>query len=102
MYLKCDVLLVADVFEKFRNNLKSYGLCSSHYLSAPFLSWDAILSMTKVELISDSDMYLFFEKGMRGEVFYISMRYSNNINKYLKSYDPKQQSKHIIYLKILI
>ena len=79
-----------------------YRLCLNHYLRAPFLSWDAILSMTKVELISDSDVYLFFEKSMRGEVSYISMRYSNNIYKYLKSYDPKQQSKHIIYLKILI
>ena len=43
-------------------------------------------------------MYLFFEKGMRDEVFYISKRYSTVNNKYLKSYDPKQESKHIIYL----
>ena len=48
LYLECDVLLLADVFEKFRNNsLKNYGLCPSHYLSAPALSWDAILNMTK-------------------------------------------------------
>ena len=51
LYLKCDVLLLADVFEKFRNNsLKNYGLCPSHYLSAPGLSWDAMLKMTKIEL----------------------------------------------------
>ena len=59
LYLKCDVLLLADVFEKFRNNsLKNYGLCPSHYLSAPALSCDAMLSMTKIklELVSDSDM----------------------------------------------
>ena len=71
LYLKCDVLLLVDVFEKFRNNsLKNYVLCSSHYLRAPALSWDAILNMIKVELefISDADMYLFFEKGMRGRV----------------------------------
>ena len=50
LHLKCDVLLLADVFEKFRNNcLKNYGLCSSHYLSAPALRWDAILNMTKVK-----------------------------------------------------
>ena len=50
LHLKCDVLLLADVFEKFRNNsLKNYGLCPSHYLSAPLLSWDAMLNMTKVE-----------------------------------------------------
>ena len=51
LYLKCKVLLLADVFEKFRNNsLKTYGLCSSHYLSEPALSWDAMLNMTKEEL----------------------------------------------------
>ena len=47
--LKCDALLLADVFEKFRNySFKSSGLCSSHYLNAPVLSWDAMLNMTKV------------------------------------------------------
>ena len=47
-YLKCDILLLADVFEKFRNkSLKSYGLCPSHYFSTPGLSWDAMLKMTK-------------------------------------------------------
>ena len=51
LYLKCDVLLSADVFKKFRNNsLKNYGLCPSHYLSAPGLSWDAMLKMTKLSL----------------------------------------------------
>ena len=62
LYLKCDVLLLADVFEEFRNNsLKDYGLCSSHYLSAPALSWVAVLNMKKVEikLIRDPNMYIF-------------------------------------------
>ena len=56
--------------------------------------------MTKVELglITDSDMYIFFEKGIRIWVPYISSRYSKDNNKYLKSYDTKQESKHIIYL----
>ena len=91
-YLKCDVLLLADVFEKFRNNsLKNYGLCPSHYLSAPALSWDAILNMTKVELELIPS---------RGGFSYIYNRYSKASNKYLKSYDPKQESKHIIYLDV--
>ena len=71
LYLKCDVLLLADVFEKFRNtSLKNYGLCPIHYLSIPALSWDAMPTMTKVELelISDAVMYLFVKKGMRGGV----------------------------------
>ena len=65
LYLKIDVLLLAGVFEKFRNgSLKSYGLSLSHYLRAPVLSCHAVLNMTKIELelISDADMYLLFEK----------------------------------------
>ena len=71
-----------------------------NHLSASALSWDAMLNVTKVELelISDLDMYIFFEKGMRGGVSYISNRSSKVNNKYLKSYDPKQESKHIICL----
>ena len=71
LYLKSDVLLLADVFEKFRNNtLKNYGLCSSHYLRAPGVSLDAMLEMKKIklELITDPDMYIFFEKGTRGGI----------------------------------
>ena len=101
LYLKCDVLLLADVSEKLRNNsLKNYGLYPSHYLSTPGLSWDAMLKMTKIkpELITDPDMYIFFEKGTRGEIPYISNKCSKADSIYLKSYDPKQGSKHIIYL----
>ena len=61
--LKCNVLLLADAFEKFRNNsLKTYRPCRSHYLSAPGLSWDEMLKMTKIklELITDPDLYIFF------------------------------------------
>ena len=100
LYLKCDVLLLANVFEKVRNNsLKNYGLCPSHYLSTAPLSWDAMLNITKVELklISDPDMYIFIKKGTRGTFSYISNRYSKANNKYLKSHDSKQESKHIIY-----
>ena len=61
-YLKKDVLLLADVFEKFiSTSLKNYNLDPCHYFSAPGLSWDAMLKMTKVKLekISDADIYLF-------------------------------------------
>ena len=99
LYLKCDAFLLADVFEKFGNSyLKNHGLCPSHHFSATALVWDALLNMTKVELelISDAGMYLFFENGMRGGVPYIFKRYNKVSNKYLKSSDPKQESKHII------
>ena len=61
-YLKKDVLLLADVFEKFISTcLKYYDLDPCHYFSSPGLSWDAMLKMTKVELekISDADIHLF-------------------------------------------
>ena len=102
LYLKCDVLLLA-VFEKFRNGtLKNYGLYQSHYCSAPALGWGAMFKMTKVqlELISDADMFLFFEKGMRGGISCTSKRYSKANKRYLKSYDAKQESKHITYWNV--
>ena len=68
-YLKKDVLLLADVFEK-SDVFQQLDPC--HYFSFPGLSWDAILKMTGVELqkITDIDMYLFIEKGLRGGISY--------------------------------
>ena len=63
LYVKCDILLLADLFEKVRkNSLKTQELCSRHYLSEPGLSWDAMLKITKIELelIPDHAMYIFF------------------------------------------
>ena len=93
--------MLADVFENFINNrLKNYGLCWSHYMRALALIWDPMLNMRKVELqfISDPHMYLFFEKGMRGGVSYVSKGNNKSKNNYLIFYDQKQESKHIIYL----
>ena len=60
-----------------------------------------MINITKVELelIPDPDMYIFFEKLMRGVLSYISNRYSEDSNNYLKSDGPKQESKYIIYLE---
>ena len=102
LHLQYDVLFLADVFEKIKNSsLKIYGSCPSHYLSAPALNWDAMLNMVSVnlELISesDADMYLLFEKCMRGGVSYISKIYSKSNNKYFKLM-IQITIKHIIYL----
>ena len=100
-YLKKDVLLLADVFEKFIDTcLKFYGLDPCHYFSSPGLSWDAMLKMTgvKLEKISDIDKYLFIEKGLRGWISYIAKRYAKANNKYMKDYDPTKPSKYISYL----
>ena len=75
LYLKTDVLLLTDIFEKFIDVcLKDYGLDPYHYFSSPGLSWDVMLKMTgiRLEKIHDIEMYLFLEKGMRGGVSYIS------------------------------
>ena len=67
-YLKKDVLLLADIFEKFIDTcLKFYGLDYCHYFSSPGLSWDAMLKMivVKLEKISDIEMHLFIDKGLR-------------------------------------
>ena len=68
LYLKCEVFLLADVFGRFRkNSLKNYGLCPSHYFSASGLIWNGMFKMTEMELeiIPDSDIFTFFEKGTR-------------------------------------
>ena len=100
-YLKKDVLLFADVFEKFIDTcLKFYGLDPRHYFSSPGLRRDAMLKITGVRLekIVGIDMYLFIEKGLRGGISYIAKRLAKANNKYMKNYDPKSSSKYILYL----
>ena len=79
LYLKTDVLLLADAFENITSLcLECYGLDPCHYFRCPGLSWDGMLKMTGVELklISEIDLYLFVEKGMRGGISYIAKTYS--------------------------
>ena len=92
MYLKTDVLLLADAFEKFiKTCLSCYVSDPSHYFSSPGLSWDSKLKMTGVELekISNIDLHNFIEKGMRGGISYISKRYAK--------LDDNKKKKSIIY-----
>ncbi len=101
LYLKTDVLLLADVMTEFRKTCKkAYGLDALHYYTSPGLAWDAMLKYTGIELdlISDSDMYLMIERGIRGGVSSIMKRYSKANHKYLDDYDPEKPSQHILYL----
>ena len=99
LYNKLDVLLLADVFENFRDIcIKNYNLDPAHYYSAPGLSWDASLKITdvKLELLSDIDMLLMVEKGIRGGVSMVSNRYGKANNKYMgDSFDDKKPSIYI-------
>ena len=102
-YLKKDVLLLVDTFEKFIFTcLKYYGLDPCHYFSAPGLSWDAMLKMTGVTLEkrNDPDKYMSFEQVKRGGVSYINKRYNKANNEYCKGYDKEKPKKYIIYLHI--
>jgi len=100
LYLKTDVLLLADVFENVRNTCpKHYGLDPCHYFTSTGLAWDAMLKMTKVklDLISDIDQQLFIEKGMRGGLSYISHRHAKATNKYLPNYNPELDDSYLMY-----
>ena len=101
LYLKTDVLLLADVFENFRRTcMKHYKLDPAHYYTSPGLAWDACLKETgqKLELLCDYDMLMLFERGIRGGMTHIAKRYSEANNKYMKNYDPNKPSKYIQYL----
>jgi hypothetical protein len=103
LYLKTDVLLLADVFENFRTfAMEMYGLDPVHYITLPSYGMDAMLRMTGacLELLTDPDMYGFFEEGIRGGISLISHRYARANNKYLDDYDPSKRSSYISYLDV--
>ena len=85
-------LLFADVFEKFRERcIEIYGLDYSYFYSAPGLAWPACLKKTevKLELLTDIDMLLIIEKGIRGVMCQLTHRYAKANNIYMKKYDKK-------------
>ena len=100
-FLKKDVLSLDDGSEKFTSMcLKFYKLDPCHYFISCGLIWDVMLKMTEIKLeqISDIDMYLFVEKGLRGGNSYICKRFSEANNKNMKNNDPTKPSKYITYL----
>ena len=101
LYLKSDVLLLADVLENFRKTcLKHYKLDPAHYYTSPGLAWDACLKTTgqHLQLLHDYDMLMMFERGIRGGITHISKRYAEANNKYMKDYDSSKESSYIQYL----
>ncbi|KAK3107269.1 hypothetical protein FSP39_010803 [Pinctada imbricata] len=98
LYLKTDVLLLADVFENFRDMaLTNYELDPAHFFSCPGLAWQSALKMTQcqLELLTDSTQYLFLEKGIRGGVSTVTKRFARANNKEMEDYDVSQTSNYL-------
>ena len=93
-FLKSDVVLLADVFEEFRNVcIRNYDLDPCWYYTSPGLVWDALLkhSGVKLELLRDPDKLLFFKWGTIGGIITITHRYGRANNVYMgESFDPEK------------
>ena len=101
LYLKTDVLLLADIFENFRNKaMEIYGLDPAHYYTSPGFSFDAMLKYTQaeLELLHDGDMYNMIEQGIRGGICQVSKKHLIANNTYLKNYDKNATSNYLMYL----
>ena len=101
LYVQCDTLLLADVFENFRNKyIKIYKLDRAHFLSAPGLAWQACLKKTgeRLELLTNHDMLLMVEKGIRGGMCQAIHGYAKANNKYMKKYDKNIKSSYLTCL----
>lgn len=100
LYLKTDVLLLADIFENFRDiTMKTHKLDPCQYYTLPGLSWDSMLRYTEVrlELLQDYDMILMVDRGIRGGICQVSHRYIKANNKYTDEYDENEKSTFISY-----
>ena len=101
LYVQGDTLLLADVFENFRNTcLKVYELDPAHFLSLPGLAWQVCLKKTniKLELLTDYDLLLMVEEGIRGGICHSIHRHAKANNKYMKNYNENKESSYIEYL----
>ena len=101
LYVQSDTLLLAEVFENFRNKcLEVYELDPAHFLSLPGLAWQACLKKTNIELelLTDYDMLLMVEEGIRGGICHSIHRYAKANNKYMENYDKNKKSSYIQYL----
>ena len=86
--------MLADVFEKFRNMcIKVYEIDHAHFLSAPRLAWQACLKKAevKLELLTENDMLLIVQEGIRGGICHAIHRYAKANNKYMIYYDENKE-----------
>ena len=95
LYVQSDTLLLADVFENFRDIcIKVYELDPAHFLSLPGLAWQACLKKTNIELelLTDYDMLLMVEEGIRGGIGHSIHRYAKANNKNMKNHNKDEES----------
>ena len=100
LYVQSDTLLLVDVFENFRNMcIEVYELDAAHFLSLPGLVWQACLKKTNIrlELLTDYDILLMVEEGIRGGICHSIHRHAKANNKYMKNYDKNEESSYIQY-----
>ena len=101
LYLKTDVILLADVFENFRNMCQTYyQLNPAHYYSSPGFAWEAMLKMSgvKLQLLDDINMVLMIESGMRGGISMVTKKYATANNPLVPGYDPSKPNTWLTYL----
>ena len=101
LYVQSDTLLLADVFENFRDMcINVYELDPAHFLLLPGLAWQACLKKTNIELelLTDYDTLLMVEEGIRGGICHSIQRYAKANNKYMKGYNNNEESSYIQYL----
>ena len=101
LYVQSDTALFADVFESFRDKcLEMHELDPAHFVSALGLAWQACLKKTQVELelLTDNDMLLMFEEGIRGGMCQATHRYAKANNKYMNNHDKSEESSYLEYL----
>ena len=101
LYVQSDTLLLADVFNNFRDMcIKEYELDPAHFLSLSGLAWQACLKKTNIELelLTDYDMLLMVEEGIRGVICHSIHRYATANNKYMKNYNNNEESSYIQHL----
>ena len=100
LYVQSDTLLLADVFENVRNmSIEVYQLDLAHFSSAPGLAWQACLKKTavKIEMLTNPDMLLMVEKGIRGRMSHVTHRGAKANNKYMKNYNKDEKESFLQY-----
>ena len=101
LYVQADTLQLADIYEKFRETcIEIYQLDPAHFPSAPGLAWQACLKKTNIllELLTDYDMLLMIEAGIRDGISQAIHKYAKANNKYMKNHNKNVISSYLMYL----